>query len=151
MSDRSGIHEIWRMPAGGGRAEQITNGGGLKAWESRDGRFVYYSTSQPAPAIWRVATSRGEPELVFRLPAETPWGGEWILADNGIYWVNGKASPRTGHRVLQLCDGSDHSGGHAFRGLRCRRRLLYLPDGRWLVFGQRDYQGSDIMMIEGFE
>ncbi len=151
MSDRSGIHEIWRMPAGGGRAEQVTTGGGLKAWESRDGRFVYYSTGQPAPAIWRVATSRGEPELVFRLPLWTAWGGEWVLADNGIYWVNGKASPRTAIEFFSFATGRitravtpsgvfDVGGGFSVS-----------PDGRWLVFGQRDYHGSDIMMIEGFE
>ncbi len=149
MSDRSGTREIWKVPASGGRAEQVTTGGGLKAWESRDGRFLYLSND--APAIWRQATAGTEPTLVFRLPAFTAWGGEWSLSDHGIYWVNRQASP------LPAIEFFDFAAGASTRvvapsGLLDEGGLLSVaPDGQWLVFNQRDYHSSDIMMIDGFK
>jgi Tol biopolymer transport system component/predicted Ser/Thr protein kinase len=151
MSDRNGNREIWKVPAGGGRAEQVTTGGGLKAWESSDGRFLYYSTGTPAPAIRRMSTGGGATTLIFRLPAGTAWGGEWVLTDSGIYWVNGQTLPRAAIEFLSLTTGRvtpavtpagvfDEGGGFSVS-----------RDSGWIVFGQRDYDGSDIMMIDGFE
>ena len=42
-SNRSGRDEIWRIPPTGGTPEQITEAGGIAAWESWDGTLLYYS------------------------------------------------------------------------------------------------------------
>ena len=41
-SNRTGRAEIWRAPGAGGRAEQVTNDGGITAVESTDGATLYY-------------------------------------------------------------------------------------------------------------
>jgi Tol biopolymer transport system component len=149
MSDRSGAREIWKVPVGGGRAAQVTTGGGLKAWESRDGRFLYYSND--APAIWRKPTGPGDRALVLELPAGTAWGGEWFLASDGIYWLNGKASPRPAIEFFSFATGRVRRAVTPSGAFDDGGGFSVAPDGRWLVFGQRDYHGSDIMVIEGIQ
>jgi hypothetical protein len=119
----------------------------LKAWESSDGRFLYYSNDQPA--IWRMPAEGGNSKLVLSFPSETAWGGEWALSDAGIYWLNIQASPRPAIEFFSFATASvtravtppgNYAHGSGFSVSR---------DGRWLVFAQRDYDGSDLMMIDG--
>jgi hypothetical protein len=128
---------------------QITRDGGFKTWESSDGRFLYYSNS--ARAIWRMPVNGGEPTVVVRLADETAFGGEWVLSSKGIYWLNLRTSPgpsieffgfATGISVpaLALSPAYDHGSGFSVS-----------RDERWLVFSHREYDGSDIMMMEGLQ
>ena len=43
-SNRSGTMEVWKIPPTGGRALQVTHGGGSRALESADGRDLYTET-----------------------------------------------------------------------------------------------------------
>ncbi len=83
-SYRTGAWELWKVPASGGRPSQVTRGGGLRAPESSDGRFLYYSKSPPA--IWRRPVNGGEETFVLQLPTLPAWGGEWTLVPSGIYF-----------------------------------------------------------------
>ena len=145
-SDDSAVREIWKVPIGGGPVMQVTNGGAIKAWESSDGRSLYYSTNRPA--LWRMPVGGGLSELVLEFPPITAWGGEWVPAKNGIYWMNFAALPRPTIEFLSLATGQvtkvftppgdyDVGGG-----------LSVSSDQRWLVIGQRDYFTSDIMMVD---
>ena len=55
-SNRSGAWQIWRTPAVGGTAEQVTRKGGVMAFESPDGQWLYYAKGDTA-GIWRTLTS----------------------------------------------------------------------------------------------
>jgi len=148
-STRSGSWQIWKVNAAGGDPVQITQNGGLKAWESSDGSVVYYSSeSAGQSAIWRMPVPGGAPTLVLRLPRNTPWGGEWILKPEGIYWVNQRPASELAIEFLSFATGRsapaivprgqyDHGSGFSLS-----------RDGRWAVFSQMDYHGSDIMMID---
>jgi Tol biopolymer transport system component/serine/threonine protein kinase len=161
-SDRSGSGwEVWRVPADGGEAVRVTNGGGLRAQESREGAFLYYSND--VPEIWRrslrpsanavnAANAANTPDTrVMSLPRDAHWGGEWVVRDRGIYYADehspagaaiefmpfrpaGRARPL---RILPLRAPS--SGGSPF---------AIAPDESWLVWTQEDYRAGDIMMIE---
>jgi Tol biopolymer transport system component/serine/threonine protein kinase len=51
-SDQAGSGwDVWRVPVSGGATMRVTTGGGLRAQESRDGVFLYYSND--VPEIWR--------------------------------------------------------------------------------------------------
>src|SRR5262249_59416746 len=58
-SKRSGSFQIWKMPASGGPAIQITKQGGFDNVESPDGRFLYYAKGRGVPGIWRVPIQGG--------------------------------------------------------------------------------------------
>ena len=45
-SDRTGGWEVWKMPSTGGRALQVTHHGGFAAFESPDGKFLYYAKGE---------------------------------------------------------------------------------------------------------
>jgi Tol biopolymer transport system component/DNA-binding winged helix-turn-helix (wHTH) protein len=71
-SKRSGRFEIWRMPAGGGTAVQVTHTGGFVALESTDGKTLYYTLSE----------SGTEGLYAKRLPD----GEERQLMKDGVYF-----------------------------------------------------------------
>ena len=94
-------------------------------------------------------TGGGQPTLILRQPDNTEWGGEWVPTPEGIYWLNHSASGSalelftfaTGRSVPVIKPAGQFDVGSGFSVSK---------DGRWVVFSQRDYHGSDIMMVEGF-
>ena len=48
VSTRSGRPEVWKIPPGGRPAVQVTRQGGLAAFESADGRWLYYAKDRRA-------------------------------------------------------------------------------------------------------
>ena len=42
------------MPASGGEARQVSKGGGSVAYESVDGKFLYYTKGRNVVGVWRV-------------------------------------------------------------------------------------------------
>ena len=42
-SNRTGETQVWKTPAGGGEPIQVTRRGGYAAFESNDGKFLYYA------------------------------------------------------------------------------------------------------------
>jgi Tol biopolymer transport system component len=84
MSDRSGSQQVWKMPAGGGQAVQVTKNGGYQAFESPDGRTVYYAKERHAPGVWSVPVNGG-PELIV---SDLAWQNLWSVANDGIYYFD---------------------------------------------------------------
>ena len=69
------------MPADGGAAQQVTHGAaGADAFESPDGRELYYSSSK---GLWALPLAGGEPRLV--LPDVT--ASRYALAGRSIYYT----------------------------------------------------------------
>ena len=87
---RSGSMQIWKVPAQGGHAAQVTKHGGFGAFESRDGMPIYYSKHENHPAVWRVPSEGGE-EIEVLSRVTDP--GFWALHDNGIYFIDPIAKP----------------------------------------------------------
>jgi eukaryotic-like serine/threonine-protein kinase len=145
-SDRSGRIEVWRMPAAGGAASQITRQGGLAAIESRDG-FLYYSKGGNTPtSIWRVPVDGG---------AEVP------VVDGLSYSLNFAVSAR-GLYFVALNDTPDRPSVDFF-DFRTRQRSTLVrlnrrfwfgmslsSDGRSLVFPLVDSAGSNLMLVDRF-
>ena len=146
-SDRSGTYQIWKIPADGGEPVQFTRDGGFKAWESSDGRFLYYSNN--TRAILRMPVTGGPSTAVVRMAEETGFGGEWVLSATGIYWLRLRTTSgpliefvafATGVSVPVLALDTAYDYGSGFSVSK---------DERWLTFSHREYDGSDVMMIEG--
>ena len=66
-SDRSGRFEIWKAPVAGGKATQVTQNGGYVAFESRDGRSLYYMKSMSGPLWGRPLEGGKEKQLIERV------------------------------------------------------------------------------------
>jgi Tol biopolymer transport system component len=94
-SNRTGRHEVWRVPAEGGSAVQVTKRGGFRAFESKDGQFLYYSKGFDVDGLWRVAVNGGEEVQVLDYPKAGFWG-YWALVEPGVYFVNTESVPHGG-------------------------------------------------------
>ena len=58
--------QIWKMPAEGGPATQVTQKGGFGAFESFDRKWLFYSKWNPSDEIWRIPIAGG-PESCFSI------------------------------------------------------------------------------------
>jgi hypothetical protein len=146
-SNRTGTIQIWKVPAEGGEAQQISRHGGLSPYESPDGKFLYFS--QPASGkFWRVATAGGEPTVLPGMPALKDIFA-WKPSREGIYFVDvdTKAQPtlkffRFATREVQSLAKIGNSDGV--------KGLSVSLDGRTFLYGQLDTQAADIMLVDNF-
>ena len=149
-SDRGGSQQVWKVPAKGGHAVQVTKRGGFAAFESPDGKALYYARYD-APGLWRVPVEGGEESLLLEHPGVGGWG-HWAVRERGIYFVN--PDPTGHHATIELFS-------FATRRLT---RLATLenqvvpwvdafdvsPDGRWALGSLNEQSNSDLMLVENF-
>jgi Tol biopolymer transport system component/serine/threonine protein kinase len=149
VSDRSGGFEVWNVPVRGGTATRVTQGGGLRAQESADGRFLYYAND--VPEVWRRPLhGASAADLVTKFSKETPWGGDWLVGARGLYYLNEQAPGSAAIDYLPFGSGARASRVMSLTAPPSRSVTVFsvAPDESWLVWAQDDYRNSDIMMIK---
>jgi len=139
-SNRTGW-QIWKIPAGGGEAVQVTRQGGYNPLESKDGKTIYYTKSESAPGpLWKVPAEGGDESQVL----DSVNGRVFAATTGGIYFIS--------QRRLQYFD---FSTGISKSILTIEKPtagslLSVSPDERWLLYTQIDQGGSDLMLVENF-
>lgn len=58
-SNRGGSFEIWKVPPQGGELVQVTKNNGFYAFESSDGKSLFYSKSVTVGGVWRIPVEGG--------------------------------------------------------------------------------------------
>jgi Tol biopolymer transport system component len=147
-SDRSGGTDVWKVPASGGPAVAVTTNGGADAFESRDGKFIYY-TKWGQQGIWRKPVGGGPEILVTHSGSPYYWG----LFDNGICLLdaNGAARPTINcldfdsKRMTTLCILPEGT-----RINRCGPSFSISHDGRCILYVGVQREESDVMVVENF-
>ena len=149
-SNRSGRWEIWKVAAEGGQAIQLTKQGGFAAFESRDGRSVYYAKGLDQSGLWKVPVSGGNEVPVLEFPKPGYWG-YWALTAKGIFYVNTGVRPNT----LEFFDFATR---HASRIANLDKEptafepgLAVSADERTILYVQQDQINSDIILVENFQ
>jgi Tol biopolymer transport system component len=84
-SKRTGELQVWKMPVGSGAPVQITRNGGFRAFESNDGRYIYYAKSGSRTSIWRQPVDGGRVEELV-LDNLSSWQN-FSLTPAGIYYA----------------------------------------------------------------
>jgi Tol biopolymer transport system component len=145
-SERNGGDQIWRVPAEGGPATQVTKHGGWAPTESADGRYLFYTKSKQH-GIWRLAVSGSEEQQVVSNVAGL--GSAYALGKQGIYFV---ASPSGG--IGQHLAFLNFVTGQVTSLLDIPREiglgLTISPDEQMLLYSQMDHVNSDLMLVEHF-
>jgi Tol biopolymer transport system component/predicted Ser/Thr protein kinase len=144
----SGWAEIWKMPAKGGEAVQITRHEGEAPQESPDGRFVYYEKGWPSHcSVWKMPAAGGEEVKV--LDSTHPEAG-WTVGEQGIYFFT--PADKQGHSDICLYK---FATGKTSKILTIERNVYYRiavsPDERTVLYTQFDQAGSDLMLVENFQ
>ena len=149
-SNRSGKLQIWKRPVAGGTAIQLTQQGGMEAFESPDGQFVYYLKGRGIAGLWRVATDGTREEAVPEL-AEAGYWRYWTINRSGLYFVSAiEQYPLSvkhfdfATRQVKSIATIDKQPAWLTPG------LAVSPDGRHILFAANDLFASSIMLLENF-
>jgi serine/threonine protein kinase len=144
-SNQAGAEEIWRIPATGGSEELVTHGGGGFAYESADGKTLFFTrTTYVNGPLYALPLAGGPERKVLEC---VPRKG-FAAGPAGVYHLGCTADlhvvplyqldPATGRdRILGTLE-------HATQG------LTVSPDGKAILYQKLENQGSDLMMIENF-
>jgi len=139
-SDRSGHDEIWRIPRDGGQALRVTYSGGERAFESPDGKYVYFAKKTNGP-LFRVPTGGGEPVEVTPGPV---WYANFFVTARGLYFsrLDTKAIYLipTGTTDLLTIANLD----------RQTADLTVSSDERYVAWSQWDRRIEDLILVENF-
>jgi Tol biopolymer transport system component/DNA-binding winged helix-turn-helix (wHTH) protein len=145
-SNRTGHWELWKHDLGSGVEAQVTQHGGFSAFESYDGKDLYY-TKYSSPGIWRMPVTGGPEQRITDRP-ETWYWGDWDVTQAGLYFVDVDVSTppsikfydfrtRTSKTVFQT-EGQIDPHEPRFGASR---------DGRTFLYAEHD-QNSTIMIVE---
>ena len=143
----------WRsgkcLPAGG-QAVQITKRGGFAAFESQDGRTLYYAKGIDIDGLWSVPVNGGDEAPVLDFPKGSFWG-YWALVKTGIYYVNTETGAQPALQFLRLADKQVvQVAALDRRPVPFLPGMAVSPDERWVLYTQEDQRSSDIMLVENF-
>ena len=157
-SNRTGTPQVWKAPAAGGEAVQVTKKGGFAAFESPDGKFVFYDKAEGSPrdptAVWRVPAEGGEEVAVLDSPRPVN-AFAWAVVEQGIYFIDVERSEALvaesflkffhfdAGRVTRIASLGEQLGTGGVQ-------VAVSPDGGWILYTQEDQRGADLMLVENF-
>ena len=148
-SNRSGDYEIWKVPSSsGGDALQVTRQGGRTAFESPDGKYVYYDKTFPTLGIWRIPVDGGEEVRVLD-SFNSEFFGDWAIVNEGIYFIDAPDDEVT-IKFFDFESGKISEIAKLGKLRMGRPGLAVSPDGRQILYSQVDNIGEDIMLVENF-
>ena len=143
-SNRSGVRNIWRIPAAGGEFRQITRHGADRSHVSLDGRTVYF-TKETSPELFAIPSDGGDERKI----ADSVEPRCFTVAKGGIYYIkpcqkgpSGELhciQPETSRdRFISVLEGNFGMG------------LTVSPDGKTVLYSRSVYANADLMLLENF-
>jgi hypothetical protein len=145
-SYRSGRSEVWRIAFTGGAPEQVTRAGGIAAWESADGRLLYYSRG--GSLYSRPVTGGPEREV---LPSVVTW--EFFPTKNGLFYVvRPDPQRRRSYEIRYLANATARSETlYRFESLGLTQGLSVSEDEKTIILGGiSPSKNADLMLMENF-
>ncbi len=141
QSHRSGQWRVWKTPANGGEPAQVTHSQGGAAFESADGKYLYFF-SEETHALFRMPVDGGEEKEVA--PVVAAWDRFCVTA-KGVYFFSDA-------KTLQLLDETTGLIRTVARleGHSAMNGITVSPDSAYLVFSERSSLRNDLMLVEGF-
>lgn len=147
-ANTKGVWQVWKRPVNGGFSVQVTHGGGFGAWESADGRWLYYTKDRVGRAIWRMPVAGGTEEPVFQGLDAGMWGN-WRLHNDTIYFA--AVQPPYSLRSYDLATRREiQLATLPNRPLVGDAGLAVAPDGSSIFVSLADPVASDLFLVEQF-
>ncbi len=152
-SKRSGTAEVWKIHAPSGARSgietplQVTRNGGTSSLESPDGKTLYFTKTTPGFdfSLWSMPVSGGpETKVIASLHRYN-----FALTSAAIYFTTPSA-PDSPSELKKLDFATGRVASLYTLNKRVDLGLGLSPDGRFLLFAQLDYVGSDLMAVENF-
>jgi DNA-binding winged helix-turn-helix (wHTH) protein len=100
--------QVWKVPSEGGQPIQITRAGGFSAFESPDGKTLYYAKNRyQNPEIWQVPVDGGVETRVSLLHPST-WAS-WAVTNQGILLLSEYSGQKSELEYFDFASRSIHS------------------------------------------
>ena len=136
---RDGLQNLWRVPADGGTARQLTQDGGVIHKASRDGRWIYHIRRRQ-PGLWKIPAEGGKAQLALdRVSSDL--SRAWALGQSGrIYYTTYEPARQKGTIFLFDPVKNAHEAVCRFpMPLPTHTGTLSVAtDERWLIFPMRE-------------
>jgi Tol biopolymer transport system component/DNA-binding winged helix-turn-helix (wHTH) protein len=153
-SNRTGNWQVWKIVAStieeSTAPVQLTLQGGFAAFESPDGKTVFYAKGRDLPGLWSVSAAGGSERLVTDMLKAGYWGN-WAVAQAGLFFI--RPLPPDAAEV----DVYEFSSGRIHRVARLERDppfsdsgFAVTRDGRKVLYSQVDQSSSEIIIVENF-
>ena len=145
-STRSGRHQIWRVAAEGGTAAQVTRNGGHVAFESPDGKTLYYTLSEVGgEGLYAKQLPDGVEKQVVKDGVASR--GFAVFSD-GVYYLHGGVGDSHEIRFHEFLGGRTH----VIAEIEGRLSLGFAvsPDRKAFLVTKYGDVEADLMLIENF-
>jgi Tol biopolymer transport system component len=136
-SDTGGSWQIWKTTPEGRQPLVVTKGGGREAFESFDGKVLYFAKFGEE-GIWQVSVDGGPETKVEGTGVQ----GHFAVGAKGLYLRNGFFDFAT----MQWKAYFEYPGGQRTGS----EGLGVSPDEKWVLFSIFDRSDSDLMLVENF-
>ena len=147
QSNRSGRSEVWRVPAAGGSASQVTVEGGTGPWEAWDQTAVFYARGG---ALYSKSLASGTEQRV--LPSVA--GHDFFPTKNGIYYVVQADDKRPHSYEIRFLSSATQKAATLYRFESLSVGGLGLnvsADEKTIAYtGISPSKNDDLMMIDNF-
>jgi len=145
-SNHGGSLEIWKKQLGGGSPVQVTTHGGVFGEESWDGRFLYFAKLD-IPGLWKMPLDGGQETRLFDQPFRPFSWWDWGLTEKGIYFIDFQSSPK----AVAFFEFATNKIFHIWTLTnRPFVGLSVSADGKSVLYAQKEYSKSDIMLVRNF-
>ena len=148
-SNRTGVYQVWRVPAEGGEAIQLTTLGGGLAFESFDGKDVYYVKDWRHPGIWRVPVDGGE-EVQVLDSFHSENNADWAVVEDGLYFINPEPKDGVAMEFFDFASRKVRQVGKLGKVSINTNCIAVSPNRRQILYVQIDHEDQDIMLVENF-
>ena len=146
-SNRTGSWQIWRLPSGGGAAEQVTRDGGMVPRFTADSSVVYFSRWD-RPGIWRQGTDPGAaPVQVLEDLGLFDWES-WAVREDGLFYVSRASMTGPSSIRFHRFESGESEEVYGPMAAPWEPALAVSPDGRTLFVARIDRAESDIFVHE---
>jgi len=156
-SNRTGIFQIWKKPAVGGKAIQVTKNGGWAAFESYNGKFLYYIQKSTDSEILKIPVTGGAEQPVDKNLNNIYAWGTWTLTKDGIYYIQPDSKganynfEKSGIYFYSFGSKDITKIANIAKPMHMASNSISVsPDGRSLIYTQLDQDYSNIMLIQNF-
>ena len=125
---------------------QVTRGGGEEAFESPDGKYLYWGKFGKS-GIWRMPAGGGEEIQILSVSGEN----RFAVAKPGIWFVDIGSSGSARLSFLEEATLRATPFHEFSKGLEIdtfSTGLSVSPDRRWILYTQLELAGSNLMLVE---
>jgi Tol biopolymer transport system component/DNA-binding winged helix-turn-helix (wHTH) protein len=142
-----GEARVWKMPADGGDAVQVTTSPAVASVESRDGRDLFYvERANATSALWRLPLAGGSPVKVL----DGVVLSNFDVVDAGVYYID-RLGAAGGTARLQFFDFATGRPTTIAPDLgSVGFGVSASPDGRTVYYSRTDSSVEELMVVDDF-